>query len=265
MRETEFQLTVLGARGSMARDGQDCAEFGGDTSCYMLRAGEETLFLDAGSGLISAPAQYPKDPVILLSHLHLDHLIGLGMFPGISNRAHRPRIYVPFCEDRSGAEAILDRLYAPPFWPLKLGQLESHPELLPMPQRLQLGDLTVETMPGNHPGDCLMFRICFHGKSLVYATDFEHGEEASARLSDFARDADLLLYDAQYAECEYEACRGFGHSTARNGLEIMERVGVKRLLLIHHAPWSSDTILRERESRLPEGASYARQGQVISI
>ena len=56
MRETDFQLTVLGARGSMARDGQDCAEFGGDTSCYMLRAGEETLFLDAGSGLISAPA-----------------------------------------------------------------------------------------------------------------------------------------------------------------------------------------------------------------
>ena len=187
------------------------------------------------------------------------------MFPGISNREHRPQIYVPFCEDRSGAEAILDRLYAPPFWPLKLGQLESHPELLPMPQSLRRGDLTVETMPGSHPGGCLMFRIRCHGKSLVYATDFEHGEEASARLSDFARDADLLLYDAQYAECEYEACRGFGHSTARKGVAIMERSGVKRLLLVHHAPWSDDAILRDRESRLPAGASYARQGQVISI
>ena len=58
MRETELQLTVLGARGSMAVDRPDCTLFGGDSSCYLLRAGEETVFLDAGSGLLSAPAEY---------------------------------------------------------------------------------------------------------------------------------------------------------------------------------------------------------------
>ena len=265
MRETELQLTVLGARGSMAVDRPDCTLFGGDSSCYLLRAGEETVFLDAGSGLLSAPAEYPKPPLILLSHLHLDHLVGLGMFPGIARRGLRPQIFVPFCETPSAAEATLDRLYAPPFWPLRLRELESGPELLPMPQTLRRGELTVETVPGEHPGGCLMFRVEYRGKRLVYATDFEHGEGAFARLSALARGADLLLYDAQFTQSEYESRRGFGHSTAEKGLELMEGSGVKRLLLIHHAPWSSDESLLAREKALPEGASFAREGQVITL
>ena len=97
----------------MAFCGRECMRYGGDSSCYMVRAGEETLFLDAGSGLSAAPADYPKPPVILLSHLHLDHLIGLGVFPGLSDTHIRTRVYVPFCADRREAEACLSRVFAP--------------------------------------------------------------------------------------------------------------------------------------------------------
>ena len=103
----DFQLTVFGARGSMAACRDECSSFGGDTSCYMVQAGEETVFLDGGSGLASAPALYPKPPVILLSHLHLDHIIGLGMFTGFFVPGQRARLYVPFCEnDESAADMI---------------------------------------------------------------------------------------------------------------------------------------------------------------
>ena len=129
MSGSAFQLTVLGARGSMAGDREDCAIFGGDTSCYQLEAGDETFFLDAGTGLLRAPAYYPKPPVILLSHLHLDHLAGLGMFPGISNPHQRPRVYVPFCQTKEAAVQTMDRLFSPPFWPLRLQECESAPEL----------------------------------------------------------------------------------------------------------------------------------------
>ena len=47
-----MELTVLGTRGSIPIGRADSVLFGGQTSCYMLRAGEETVFLDGGSGLI---------------------------------------------------------------------------------------------------------------------------------------------------------------------------------------------------------------------
>ena len=72
----DFSLTVLGSRGSMAFGGEQCSRYGGDSSCYMVRAGEETVFLDGGTGICAAPSSYPKDPVVLLTHLHLDHIVG---------------------------------------------------------------------------------------------------------------------------------------------------------------------------------------------
>ena len=265
MSESKLELTVLGARGSMACADTGLTVFGGDSSCYMVRAGEETIFLDAGTGLLGAPARFPKPPLILLSHLHLDHLVGLGMFPGISTVGQHPRVYVPFCENTEQAERILDRLYSPPFWPLRLGDLESRPALLPMPESLTQGEVRVESIPGKHPGGCLVFRLSYRGKSLVYATDFEHEEGAFDRLAAFAAGTDLLLYDAQYTESEYLRCRGFGHSTAEKGLALRERCGARRLLLVHHAPFATDERLLERERSLPEGASYARQGQVVCL
>ena len=96
MGASDLRLRVLGTRGSLAISGEDYREFGGNTSCYMVQAGEETIFLDAGSGIFSAPDRFSRPPVILLSHLHLDHVIGLGMFPAISRKGQmRPLIRRP--------------------------------------------------------------------------------------------------------------------------------------------------------------------------
>lgn len=265
MSQSCFELTVLGARGSMACARPACALFGGDTSCYRVRAGEETIFLDAGSGLLGAAAAYSKPPVILLSHLHLDHLIGLGMFPGLSVPGQGLRVYVPFCESREAAERTMNRIYDTPLWPVRLSQAECGAELLPLPETLTLGGVTVTSMPGSHPNGCLVFRLRYEGKSLVYATDFEHEERSFTRLAAFARGTDLLLYDAQFTPEEYASRKGFGHSTAEQGVELWKESGAKRLLLIHHAPWSTDTMLLAREKGLPEGCAYAREGQILSL
>jgi ribonuclease BN (tRNA processing enzyme) len=250
----------------MAACRADTALFGGDTSCYMVRAGEETVFLDAGSGLCSAPARYPKPPVILLSHLHLDHVIGLGMFPGFVVPGQRARLYVPFCETGEEAALEMERVFSPPFWPLRLNELEGSPELLPLPRCLQIGDLLVEGMEGEHPNRAMILRLSFDGRSIVYATDYEHTEPSFSRLVDFARDADLLLYDAQFTAEQYPSRRGFGHSTAEKGLELMRRSGAKKLLLVHHAPVSTDADLLQREKTLEEeNAVYAREGQTFTL
>ena len=266
MMVSDYSLTVLGSRGSMAFCGQECAHYGGDSSCYMVRAGEETVFLDAGTGLSAAPADYPKSPLILLSHLHLDHLIGLGVFPGLSDTHTRTRVYVPFCTGRREAEACLGRVFAPPFWPLRLTEYASRPELLPLPDSFSTGELGIDAIPGNHPGGCMIFRLRYRGKTIIYATDYEYEAKSFARLVDFSKNADLLLFDAQYTENELMEKAGFGHASAALGMKLMVRSGAKRLLLIHHDPQSHDPILTAREKLLARAnISYAKTGQCLYL
>ena len=261
-----LQLTVLGTRGSMASCRMDCRIFGGDTSCYMVQAGDDTVFLDGGSGLTTAPAIYPKPPVILLSHLHLDHIMGLGMFTGFFVPEQQSRVYVPYCRDSAEAERALDQVFSPPVWPLKLSQLEGRPDILPMPQSFSVGTIRVDTEEGNHPNGAVLIRLSSEGTSIVYATDYEYSEESFARLARFAAGTDLILYDAQYTEDEYRFCRGFGHSTAEKGLELLQLSGAGRMLLVHHAPSVPDEalLLREKQMNNPR-VSYARQGEQIIL
>lgn len=261
----QFTLTVLGTRGSMAINRPDCAEFGGSTSCYLVRAGNETVILDAGTGLLRAPSSFAKPPVLLLSHLHLDHVMGLGMYGRLSRRGAETYLYVP-ARDAEEAQRLLGGLYAPPYWPLELTRYAGTLHVEAMPSVLHVGPVAVETMEGSHPGESLVFRLRYAGKTLVYATDFEHETSSFDRLTRFAKGADLLLYDAQYSEEEYETRRGFGHSTPQRGMELLQRSGAKRLLLIHHDPGSTDEVLFGRESILGrDDARFAREGETIAI
>ena len=263
---SDFTLTVLGTRGSMAVGGPEYSEYGGSTSCYLVQAGKESIFLDAGSGLLSAPGVFPKPPAILLSHLHLDHVIGLGMFPRLSQKGKECSLYVPFCEDGQQAKAEINRLFAPPFWPVTLDKLGADLHILPVTESFRIGEVQVETMPGSHPGGSVVYKLSYKGRSIVYATDYEHGETTDEKLAAFSKNADLLLYDAQFEEEEYAHKKGFGHSTAQRGMKLLEQAGVRRLLFVHHDTQCSDRVLRQREAEWKsDRIAYAKEGQLLIL
>ena len=263
---SDFTLTVLGTRGSMAVWGPEYSEYGGSTSCYLVQAGKESIFLDAGSGLLSAPGVFPKPPAILLSHLHLDHVIGLGMFPRLSQKGKECSLYVPFCEDGQQAKAEINKLFAPPFWPVTLDKLGADLHILPVTESFRIGEVQVETMPGIHPGGSVVYKLNYKGKSIVYATDYEHGETTDEKLAAFSKNADLLLYDAQFEEEEYAHKKGFGHSTAQRGMKLLEQAGVRRLLFVHHDTQCSDRVLRQREAEWKsDRIAYAKEGQLLIL
>lgn len=265
MEDSSLRLTVLGTRGSMAVGREDRGIFGGATSCYMVRAGEETVFLDAGSGLLTAPIRFPRPPHILLSHLHLDHLLGLGMYRRLLLEGEQTVIHVPAARGEDPA-ALLDALYSPPYWPLSLRAYRGDVRILPLVLPLKIGELTVDGIPGSHPGGSVVMRLRYRGKSLVYATDYEYTEDSFEQLVELSRDADLILYDGQYTEAEAMARRGFGHSFPEKGLELLERSGAKRLRLIHHDPGSPDALLLAREALLRrKNARFAREGEEILL
>ena len=79
-----MQIKLWGTRGSLATPGPDTARYGGNTSCVCVVGAEGTvLVLDAGTGIRRLGARLPESlgrVDILLTHLHMDHVQGLGFF-----------------------------------------------------------------------------------------------------------------------------------------------------------------------------------------
>ncbi|MBR1859145.1 MAG: MBL fold metallo-hydrolase [Selenomonadaceae bacterium] len=265
-----FRLKILGARGSMPVNGKEYIKYGGATSCYKIRVDDEEIYLDAGSGILKANPEAHTHITILLTHMHLDHIIGLPFFVALTQKNRSIDIY---SRNRSGLSAreAMNRIISPPYWPLKI---ENYPanvkyhEIDINSNNLKIGNVNIDIMEGTHPEGSTIYRLNYKGKSLVYATDFEHMPNGCDDLIRFASDCDLLLYDAQYKSEEYDKYKGYGHSTPEVGLEVAKEANAKRLLLVHHSPGRSDEELAEMESNLTlnnKNVQFAKVGVEIFI
>ncbi len=261
MKDKVFKVTVLGCRGSVPVSGKQSLLYGGDTSSYRVDAGDEIIYLDAGSGIYADRPEEGKRVSILLSHWHIDHLAGLGMF--LQKNRIKADIYGPAKDDEEAA-GLLRALYSPPFWPVEMEALGAKVHALP--SEMKIGEVKVTSAEGSHPNGCRIIKLEWGGRAVVYATDFEAEEGAEKRLTEMAKVADLMLYDGQLREDEEEKFRGFGHSTAAKGLEIKRKSGAGKLVIVHHAADRSDEELLEMEKALrekDENCWFARKGEEL--
>lgn len=260
-----MKVTILGARGSVPTDGDNMRVFGGATSCIMVEADGSVIFLDAGTGMMRAPDIHPPHATILLTHPHIDHLIGLPFFPYLYQSGTVIDIYAGTKEGLD-ARAQIDSFLSPPRWPCTIDEYPAKAICHTIAAPFEVDNVKVSFMDSNHPGGSTIFRLDHGGTSLVYATDYEHTDEKDEQLIRFSQDADLLLYDGQYTEEEADEKRGFGHSTAQHGVMIMERCNARLLRLIHHHPIHTDAdLLRMEDMVRDDNISFARQGEIICL
>ena len=258
-----WTLYVLGSRGSWPVCGEEFLEFGGGTSCYVLKRGDYAVLIDCGSGLYNGRELLAgcRRIDVLLTHIHYDHLLGLlnwNVFPENT----RLRFFASF--DRWFGADTLARFMSPPFWPYTpdMGTLINVPS--PGAAELEEG-VRVRLHPSCHPDGASIFRIDTPDGSVCAAFDYEHAAPFPLEL---AENCDVLLYDAMFTKEEYPYREGWGHSCWEEGGKVAGQAGVGQLVMTHHGPEKSDKELREQErlarSVIP-GARFARQGDVFIL
>jgi ribonuclease BN (tRNA processing enzyme) len=213
---------------------------------------------------------------ILLSHLHLDHIQGLGFFAPLFRTDCEIHIWGP-PSTTADLRTRLTAYLSPPLFPVRIPDLRSRVEFHDAGrQPWTIGSLKVHSASILHPGPTLGYRIeDADGRALVYMPDHEPalgGSEAPRWTSGhgLAANADLLVHDAQYTDDEYRQRIGWGHSSIRQTVAFARRAGVLQLVLFHHDPEHDDEWLDRLvdEARADSGdldLSAAQEGVTYSV
>ena len=278
-----MRVTLFGTRGSLPAPGPKTVRYGGNTPAVEVLGSDGTiLVLDAGTGireLGTRLASKIKRIDILLSHLHMDHVQGLGFFEPL----YCPEIEIHIWGPASSTQPLstrLSRYLSPPLFPVHLRDLKNvicHD--VPRPP-FAIGPFRVETALVCHPDPTVGYRIQSEGKVLVYLPDHEPALTLDAGRwrkpewtsgYDLAAGADLLIHDAQYTDEEYQCRVGWGHSTHRHALEFAALAGARKLVFFHHDPSHDDDTLDRllkdavRRSHTTCVVSNGREGEVLQV
>ncbi len=248
-----MRVKVWGCRGSLAVPGADTVRYGGNTSCVEVRGDDgEVLVLDAGTGMRPLGLLLADEGVrtihVLLSHLHLDHLQGLGFFRPLFESGTEVHVWGPPSPVQSLEERIATYL-SPPLFPVRLTDLPSTLTFHDAPEEATpIGSLQVRAALVTHQGPTVGYRIEGDGRSVVYLPDHEPSLGVDVALQptdwisgyDLAHAADVLLHDAQYGDDEYPRHVGWGHSAIGHVVAFARKAVVDHLVLFHHDPAHTD-------------------------
>lgn len=279
-----IRAQIWGTRGTIPAPGTATARYGGNTSCISVEDEDGTvLVLDAGSGVRLLGASLPatlKRVDILLTHLHLDHIMGLGFFAPLRWPHLEAHIWAP-AGTALTLEARLMRYLSPPYFPLHINELSSRLTLHEVASsEFEIGRLKIASMPICHPGPTVGYRITTAGGSTIaYMPD----HEPALGVPDFplaaewtsgyavAEGADLLFHDAQYTDEEYAERVGWGHSTAKQALAFAKLSGAKHFAAFHYDPNRTDDEIDDMLSKARGDASYkmeisaAAEGEIFDL
>ncbi|MGW8318375.1 MAG: MBL fold metallo-hydrolase [Candidatus Promineifilaceae bacterium] len=247
-----MRVTLWGTRGSVPAPGPETTRYGGNTSCVEVLGRDGTLLaLDAGTGIrrLGASLSNSLDRVdILLTHLHLDHIQGLGFFGPLRRPGVEVHIWGPASVTLNLRER-LSRYLSPPLFPVYIRDLPSRVILHEIAgDEFQIGEFKIRSSLVVHLDPTIGYRIESPRGTLTYLPDHEpalgarqfpiEGNWTSGY--ELAAGADLLIHDCQYTTEEYQIRVGWGHSSMAQAFQFAGLAEVKHFVPFHHDPTHSD-------------------------
>jgi len=283
-----MRVKFYGTRGSIPIANKESVKYGGNTTCVRIidecLPDNMVLVIDSGSGFVplakNVIKEGDKDEVLILySHYHSDHTIGLFLSPITFIKKYNITLLGPLENDK-GAREMMENMMISPYFPVDVREVKSrftykgirtpnarvlviHKEgftvvdtdhfdlMLKHNEYVVLGKgkfplsecLVVRMLRTNHPEKTLSYSFTNmkNGKKFVFMTDHENCDGVSKNMNEHCKDADLLVMDTQYTRERYDnGFSGYGHATPDYVVRVAESCGVKRLGLTHHDPDSTD-------------------------
>ena len=293
-----LSVRFWGVRGSIPCPGRTTVEFGGNTSCLEIRAGDRLMIVDLGTGVRPLgdwimENEFKKgsmDMDVFITHTHWDHIMGFPMFTPIFIPGTKMRIRGPVSYNDDTLASIIGDQLSYRYWPVRQSELAAKIEYLELKETtLDLGGgLKVSTKYLNHPILCLGYRFEYQGKAIVTVYDHEpfrnlfpvdpgdpsYNEEAALegeaaakeeneRLIRFLNGADVLIHDTQFTAEEFEKHLGWGHSSYESAIATACQAKVKKLVLFHHDPNRTDAQLQSLAEKFQKDVSCKYDLQII--
>lgn len=273
-----MKILLGGIRGSFPAARPSYMRYGGETTSALVRgAGGERVLIDLGTGVSrigqALKAERACSPLVLITHYHLDHVIGLPAMPQIYDERCRVEFAAPVRDGRT-IEQVLPRLLADPFWPLQLHAMDANIVFTTLPadgfaEPRRHGGLEIRWAAVHHAAGCTAYRIDepATGASMLFATDVEWAlsdDAERAALLRLAREpapAKMLFFDAHFTPEEYPEFRNWGHSTWADAIAVARAAGVSRVRMIHHSPGHDDAAM----DRIDAGVRAAFAGASVAV
>ena len=265
------RIKFWGTRGSIPVPGPETLLYGGNTTCVELRADDEIIVLDAGSGIrllgVALKQEFEEQPInlsLLITHAHWDHIQGFPFFKPTYDPKNEIRI-LGFDGAGANFREIMTEPMRSPFFPISMRELSAKMEITKLTEmKFSLGKVDVHAAFVNHPGVCAGYRIFTSAGSVAFLPDHEpyqfflHAgrekqvttEQAKeiatnehARLVQFLRGSEILILDSQYTDKEYQTHIGWGHGSISSAVSVALEAEVETLLLFHHDPFHDDNMV----------------------
>ena len=196
------------------------------TTCLAIP--EAGIVLDAGTGMFRLPKYLQTATIdILLSHAHLDHVVGLTYLLDILHLHPLDEVRVHGEQDK--LNSIRSHLFAPELFPVEPPYIEK--PLLPS-QKIGLAE--IRYFPLEHPGGSIGYRLEFPGRSIAFVTDTTASLDAN--YVEFISGADLLIHECNFADGWEELAKTTGHSCLTPVVEVARKAKVGGLVLMHFNP-----------------------------
>jgi phosphoribosyl 1,2-cyclic phosphodiesterase len=299
-----MKIHYWGVRGSIATPGKSTVLYGGNTACVSVEIDDTILIFDAGTGirvcgnyLLSKGKKITG--FIFISHTHWDHIQGFPFFVPAYIPGNKFTMYGPpsDIQDQS-IRQIMEFQTKYEYFPISLSQLGADIQYIDCKEgTIDLNGFTIYTCRINHPVTSLAYKIIHDGKIFVYGGDHEpyrniyrdsgdvsdmdedllkeldaNAEEQNKKIAEFLNNADIVSWDGQYTDQEYQLKKGWGHSSHGADIELAEKAGIKHLILTHHEPMNSDEKLSSIETELKKTAAQkgfklhlAKEGMEIEL
>lgn len=243
---------------------------GGNTTCLTVETEEGLIIFDAGSGMRELGAQLMKGDfgrgkghaTIFFTHTHWDHIQGFPFFQpiyvaGNTFDIYHVHDYVPDVLRQQMTFRVYPALFEDLQAELTFHQIAEN-------QPVEVAGVKVNNIELQHPGKAYAYRVESGQATIVLATDGEYKQldaPYTKRYIEFYSEADVLIFDAQFSVRDSIIKEDWGHSSALIGADIGREAQVKRLILFHHDPASTDEeIMRVLEETKEYLAQRGAQG-----